>query len=194
MVLFASFGSFARLSHRSMRGLIYREALIAVVLWDNMMRVRRLTMIASLAAIVLLGLAGTAPSPALASCANPVACENALPGDPPSDWQVNGVGDSTIQGFAYVDERERRSDGVVQDQDAVDELPHRHPASGVLRRRWRAQGRVEHQAVGVAAADPTGLPHELIDGHHRLRQLGRVGVLDGSERCRVRHLHRPSGT
>ena len=31
---------------------------------------------------------------------NPVACENTLPGDPPSDWQVSGVGDSTIQGFA----------------------------------------------------------------------------------------------
>ena len=29
-----------------------------------------------------------------------IACENTLPGDPPSDWQVNGVGDTTIQGFA----------------------------------------------------------------------------------------------
>jgi plastocyanin len=37
---------------------------------------------------------------ALAACGNPVACENALPGDPTSDWQVTGVGDSTIQGFA----------------------------------------------------------------------------------------------
>ena len=35
-----------------------------------------------------------------ASAANPVACENALPGDPESDWQVAGVGDSTIQGYA----------------------------------------------------------------------------------------------
>ena len=29
-----------------------------------------------------------------------IACENTLPGDPPSDWQVNGAGDPTIQGFA----------------------------------------------------------------------------------------------
>ena len=29
-----------------------------------------------------------------------IACENTLPGDPPSDWQVSGAGDSTIQGFA----------------------------------------------------------------------------------------------
>jgi hypothetical protein len=38
--------------------------------------------------------------PASAACANTIACENQLPGDPPSDWQVNGIGDSTIQGFA----------------------------------------------------------------------------------------------
>src|SRR5262245_28517781 len=29
-----------------------------------------------------------------------IACENTLPGDPPSDWQVSGAGDPTIQGFA----------------------------------------------------------------------------------------------
>ena len=29
-----------------------------------------------------------------------IACENTLPGDAPSDWQVSGAGDSTIQGFA----------------------------------------------------------------------------------------------
>jgi hypothetical protein len=29
-----------------------------------------------------------------------IACENTLPGDQPGDWQVSGVGDSTIQGYA----------------------------------------------------------------------------------------------
>ena len=29
-----------------------------------------------------------------------IACENTLPGDPTSDWQVTGAGDPTIQGFA----------------------------------------------------------------------------------------------
>ena len=29
-----------------------------------------------------------------------IACQNTLPGDPSSDWQVNGAGDPTIQGFA----------------------------------------------------------------------------------------------
>ncbi|MGA9860424.1 MAG: DUF4082 domain-containing protein [Solirubrobacteraceae bacterium] len=35
-----------------------------------------------------------------AGCANPVACENQQPGDPPSDWEVSGAGDPTIQGYA----------------------------------------------------------------------------------------------
>jgi len=29
-----------------------------------------------------------------------IACENSLPGDPPSDWQTSGNGDPSIQGFA----------------------------------------------------------------------------------------------
>ena len=35
-----------------------------------------------------------------ASAPNPIVCENALPGDPKSDWDVEGVGDPTIQGYA----------------------------------------------------------------------------------------------
>ena len=35
-----------------------------------------------------------------ATAANPIACENAKPGTPNSEWQVQGVGDPTIQGFA----------------------------------------------------------------------------------------------
>ncbi|HSZ05703.1 MAG TPA: N,N-dimethylformamidase beta subunit family domain-containing protein, partial [Solirubrobacteraceae bacterium] len=34
------------------------------------------------------------------SAPNPIVCENALPGDPPANWEVQGVGDPTIQGFA----------------------------------------------------------------------------------------------
>jgi N,N-dimethylformamidase beta subunit-like protein/uncharacterized protein DUF4082/concanavalin A-like lectin/glucanase superfamily protein/fibronectin type III domain protein/Big-like domain-containing protein/BACON domain-containing protein len=49
-------------------------------------------------AFVLLGLA--LPATSLAACANPVACENAKAGSAPSTWQVNGIGDSTIQGYA----------------------------------------------------------------------------------------------
>src|SRR5205823_300369 len=31
---------------------------------------------------------------------NPIVAENCLPGNPESEWDVNGSGDSTIQGFA----------------------------------------------------------------------------------------------
>ncbi|MGB8703185.1 MAG: N,N-dimethylformamidase beta subunit family domain-containing protein, partial [Thermosynechococcaceae cyanobacterium] len=31
---------------------------------------------------------------------NPIVAENALPGNPPSEWDISGAGDSTIQGFA----------------------------------------------------------------------------------------------
>jgi hypothetical protein len=55
----------------------------------------------SLAALLACGfILGVASSPAMAACANPVACENQLPGTPPSNWEVDGGGDPTIQGFA----------------------------------------------------------------------------------------------
>ena len=31
---------------------------------------------------------------------NPIVCENSKPGNPPSEWDVSGAGDSNIQGFA----------------------------------------------------------------------------------------------
>src|SRR6478609_450358 len=63
---------------------------------------RRIAMLAVAALVVALAsvvAVSTAP-PAAAACGNPVACENALTGDSPSDWQVSGAGDSTLQGFA----------------------------------------------------------------------------------------------
>ena len=54
--------------------------------------------------LVLLSVAYARPAAAAGPCGPPVtsviACENTLPGDPPSDWQVSGAGDQTIQGFA----------------------------------------------------------------------------------------------
>jgi hypothetical protein len=58
----------------------------------------RLGALLALVVSLATGLLGAAP--ARAACANPIACENALPGDPPSDWQVQGIGDPSIQGYA----------------------------------------------------------------------------------------------
>jgi hypothetical protein len=55
--------------------------------------------------LALAAFLGTS-SPVLAAetncsiAANPITCENALPGDPRSDWQVQGAGDPSIQGYA----------------------------------------------------------------------------------------------
>jgi Domain of unknown function (DUF4082)/Fibronectin type III domain len=53
---------------------------------------------------ILLSFVQARPAAAAGPCGPPVtsviACENTLPGDPSSDWEVSGIGDSTIQGFA----------------------------------------------------------------------------------------------
>ncbi len=49
---------------------------------------------------LLLGLVVAHPGRAAAACANAVACENELPGVPKSEWDVEGAGDPSIQGFA----------------------------------------------------------------------------------------------
>jgi N,N-dimethylformamidase beta subunit-like, C-terminal/Domain of unknown function (DUF4082)/Fibronectin type III domain/Bacterial Ig domain len=70
-------------------------------------RARGRYLVICVALITLVGLLnamGAKPAVAAGPCGPPVvsviACENTLPGDPPSDWQVSGAGDSTIQGFA----------------------------------------------------------------------------------------------
>jgi hypothetical protein len=68
---------------------------------------RRLSSIVALGAAVLLvgslaaGISAARPAAArAASCANPVACENQLPGTPQSVWDVGAGEGTTIQGFA----------------------------------------------------------------------------------------------
>ncbi len=62
-----------------------------------------LTLLAILAVLALSLPPSTSAAEAEDNCAsapNPIVCENALPGEPRSDWQVEGVGDPTIQGYA----------------------------------------------------------------------------------------------
>ncbi len=39
-------------------------------------------------------------NPCVAPVSNPIACENSKPGLKPSEWQIEGIGDETIQGFS----------------------------------------------------------------------------------------------
>src|SRR5579862_9673801 len=56
-----------------------------------------------LAACLLLLILAPATSFGQANCApplsNPIVCENALTGNPQSEWDIIGAGDPTIQGF-----------------------------------------------------------------------------------------------
>ncbi len=63
---------------------------------------------AFVAAFIFLIQAGGGAAPAAAAetgpCAepiqNPIVCENSKEGDPGSDWEIEGIGDESIQGFA----------------------------------------------------------------------------------------------
>ena len=63
---------------------------------------------ALIAAFLLVIGAGVSAAPAAAAetgpCAepivNPIVCENSKEGDDPEDWQIDGIGDESIQGFA----------------------------------------------------------------------------------------------
>ena len=64
------------------------------------------TIAISAAAVVAAGLPVLVSAPAVAAgpcdvpITSPIACENSKPGNPGSEWDVDGAGDTTIQGFA----------------------------------------------------------------------------------------------
>src|ERR1700742_3213279 len=57
----------------------------------------------TLAFLVVRGggsVAAAAGDPCAVPVTNPIACENSKPGMPPANWQIDGIGDESIQGFA----------------------------------------------------------------------------------------------
>lgn len=61
---------------------------------------RRLVATTLLAVGLVFGVIVAQPVRAEAACANRIACENELPGTPKSEWDIDGAGDPSIQGFA----------------------------------------------------------------------------------------------
>ena len=55
---------------------------------------------ALLSALLLVLVPQSTVSAACVPGSNPVVCENSLPGNPASEWDITGAGDSSIQGFA----------------------------------------------------------------------------------------------
>jgi hypothetical protein len=63
----------------------------------------RVVLAGTLAVLAVAGLTARAVATDGTNCAtaaNPIVCENQLPGTAPSNWEVQGVGDPTIQGYA----------------------------------------------------------------------------------------------
>ena len=85
------------------------------------------------------------------------------------------------------------ADRVLQDQHAGELLPHRHPAARLLRRRRRACRSPPTSSRPRRCRRPSRLPDELVDRADRLRQLGRVGIVDGAEQRRLRASTSPTG-
>jgi hypothetical protein len=79
-------------------------------------------LLALVAALALALLA--APARAQSSCAAPaneIVAENCLPGSPPSEWEVDGAGDESIQGFATdISVNQGQTVGFKVDTDASD--------------------------------------------------------------------------
>ena len=94
-------------------------------------------------------------------------------------------------GVRHLDERQPRPDDQLQDQDAGQLVPHRHPSSRLLRWRRRPHDRLGHPSLGETPADPAALPENRIDRSDRLRKLGRLRLVDRAGDRGVGPLHRP---
>ena len=129
---------------------------------------------------------------AAAAPANAIAAENALAGNPSSQWDVTGAGDASIQGFGTDISVNKGDADQLQDQHRRHRLPTRHLPSRLLRRGGRRLDG-HHTAVCGAAPEPAGVPVRSDHRPGRLRQLGRLGVVERAGDGDVGHLRRQAG-
>ena len=137
------------------------------------------------------GTAQRAPQGA-GACTNPankVVAENCKPGNPSTEWDINGSGDPRIQGFA--------TDISVNIGDAIAfKIGSDSPRYRIDIYRLGyyggagAQTRRNHAPLSAAPADTARVSARRERAPLRLRQLGGVGLLGGPARRDVRHLHR----
>jgi Domain of unknown function (DUF4082)/Fibronectin type III domain/Bacterial Ig domain len=72
-----------------------------IVKWRRLLPAALIVLVAAIATIVLrTSGAAVAADPCAPPIVNKVACENTKPGTDPAEWQIKGIGDPTIQGFA----------------------------------------------------------------------------------------------
>ena len=112
---------------------------------------------------------------------NRIVEENRLPGAPSTEWDVNGWGDPSIQGFGHdisIDLGE-----TIFFKVKTDSTDYR---IDIYRMGWYeglgARPRRHRRAVGAAPASTAGRPPRSRDAPLRLRELGRVRILDRAGR------------
>jgi N,N-dimethylformamidase beta subunit-like protein/uncharacterized protein DUF4082/fibronectin type III domain protein/Big-like domain-containing protein len=129
--------------------------------------------VAVLMILVAFAFMGAKASRALAACANPVACENALPGDPLSDWEVQGAGDPTIQGFAT-----SMSVNVGQTESFKISTPSTNYHIDILRLGYYGGdgARIIQAGIKPTAKLPQTQPSCLVQGGTGLIDCGNWGV------------------
>ncbi len=132
-------------------------------------------LLALIAALVVLGAAPAVSqaAPCTPPVVNQVACENTQAGRRPEQLGDRRRRRLVDPGLRDVDERQQGPDDLVQDQVGDLELPHRHPAPGLLRTATGARLIASNLAPTGTSTQPacqTLLHHRA----HRLRQLGRV--------------------
>ena len=121
-----------------------------------------------------------------AATENPIACENALPGDKPSNWQIQGVGNANLQGYATsmsvnVGETEHFKIDTTASSYQIE----------ILRLGYYGGDGARVVASDIsptARAGPAGMPQRTRHGPDRLRQLGRLGGMGRAEQRRLGRL------
>ena len=151
---------------------------------------RAAAVLAIVCATALLAGAERASSSAIGPCgSNPVVCENQLPGTPQSEWDIQGSGDPTIQGYATPFSVADGQTGSVQGRHRCIELPPRYLPARLVRRARRS-ARDDGAAVGAASPESTGLHLPGARPPGRLRELGGIGFVGRPAGRRFRGLHR----
>ena len=112
-----------------------------------------------------------------AACANPIVCENQLPGTPQSIWDVSTGDGTTIQGFADPFSVNIGRLDQLQDRVTGKQLYDRYLPDRLLRRGRRAPND-QHHAEHLGVAEPASLQHQHRNRPGRLRQLGCVRDLE----------------
>ena len=112
---------------------------------------------------------------------NKIIAENCKPGNPSTEWDINGAGDPIDSGVLHRHQLQPRRDGAIQDPDRFGAVPHRYLSHRLLRRAGRA---ADHRrpAVGHPAAAAAGV-------RRRLERRGSTTAATG--RCRRPGRFRP---